>query len=262
MQRFLSTVLFAAATLGLLGAACQTNLGAEVRDEFSQTVALNAAGEFEISNVNGQIEIGTWDRNEVQILATKSARSESDLQDIQIVVTGSGDRVEVDTELPKGWNRSGSVSYRITLPASVTLDADTVNGSVSVNGVNGPMELHSVNGRVEASGAVAAVEANTVNGQLTIRYADRPGSGEHSFETVNGSVRVYLPASVAGRFHAGSVNGSIETDFPLQVTKARFGPSRSLDGELGNGGDTSFSFKTVNGSIDIRSAATTASNSR
>jgi DUF4097 and DUF4098 domain-containing protein YvlB len=79
---------------------------------------------------------------------------------------------------------------------------------------------------------------------------------------VNGSVRVYLPASVAGRFHAGSVNGSIEADFPLQVTKARFGPSRSLDGELGNGGDTSFSFNTVNGSIDILNSETTAANGR
>ena len=124
------------------------------------------------------------------------------------------------------------------------------------------MDLHSVNGRVEASGAVAPVTAKTVNSQLRIRYADKPKSGEHTFETVNGSVRVYLPASVAGRFHAGSVNGSIEADFPLQVTKAGFGPSRSLDGELGNGGDANFSFKTVNGSIDIRSSETTASNSR
>ena len=260
MYRFQPTVLCAAAMLGLLTAACQTNLGAEVRDEFSQTVPLDANGEFEISNVNGEIEIATWNRNEVQILATKSAKNAADLEDVQVVVTGSGDRVEVETELPKGWNRSGSVSYRITLPASVNLDADTVNGSVSVNGVAGPMDLHSVNGRVEATGAVAPVSANTVNGQLTIRYAATPKSGEHEFETVNGSVRVYLPASVAGRFHAGSVNGSIETDFPLQVTKARFGPSRSLDGELGSGGDVSFSFNTVNGSIDIRNSETTAAN--
>ena len=260
MYRLNSTVLSAAMALGLLSTACQSYLGAEVRDEFSQTVALNAGGEFDISNVNGQIEIGAWSRNEVQILATKQAKNEADLEDVRIIVTGSGDRVEVDTKLPKGWNRSGSVSYRIMLPATANLEANTVNGSVSVNGVAGPMDLHSVNGRVEAVGAVAPVLAKTVNGQMTIRYAAKPTSGEHSFETVNGSVRVYLPSDVAGRFHAGSVNGSIEADFPLQVTKAKFGPSRSLDGELGNGGDTSFSFKTVNGSIGIRSSETTAAN--
>jgi DUF4097 and DUF4098 domain-containing protein YvlB len=258
MFRLYSTLLCAAAMLGTFTAAWAAN----VTEEFSQTVALNASGEFDISNVNGQIEIATWNRDEVQILATKSAKNESDLEDVQVVVTGSGNRVEVDTELPQGRNRSGSVSYRITLPASVNLEAHTVNGSVSVKGVAGPMDLHSVNGRVEAAGAVAPVTAKTVNGQLTIRYTDKPQSGEHTFETVNGSVRVYLPASVAGRFHAGSVNGSIEADFPLQVTKARFGPSRSLDGELGNGGDTSFSFNTVNGSIDILNSETTAANGR
>ncbi|MDA0203838.1 MAG: hypothetical protein O3A53_04655 [Acidobacteria bacterium] len=258
MYRLYSTVLCAVAMLGTFTTACD----ADVKEEFSQTVALNAGGEFDISNVNGQVEIATWNRNEVRILATKLAKNESVLKDVQVVVTGSGEKVEVDTKLPKGWNRSGSVSYRITLPASVKLDARTVNGSVSVDGVSGRMDLHSVNGRVEASGAVAPVTAKTVNSQLRIRYADKPKSGEHTFETVNGSVRVYLPASVAGRFHAGSVNGSIEADFPLQVTKAGFGPSRSLDGELGNGGDANFSFKTVNGSIDIRSSETTASNSR
>lgn len=256
MCRLYSTVLCTVALLGSLTAAC----AADVKEEFRQTVALNANGEFEISNVNGQVEIAAWSRNEVQILATKSAKNASDLEDVQVVVTGSGEKVEVETKLPKGWNRSGAVSYRITLPASVNLDAHTVNGSVSVKGVSGPMDLHSVNGRVDASGAVAAVTAKTVNGQLTIRYADKPTGGEHTFETVNGSVRVYLPRSVAGKFHAGSVNGSIEADFPLQVTKAKFGPSRSLDGELGDGGDTSFSFKTVNGSIGIRSVETTASN--
>lgn len=260
MSRISSPVLWTVASFALLSTACQSYLGAEIRDEFSQTVALNANGEFDVSNVNGQIEIATWDRNEVQILATKTARNEADLQDVQIVVTGSGDRVEVDTKLPKGWNRSGSVSYRITLPATVNLEANTVNGTVSVQGVSGPMDLHSVNGKVDASGAVAPVEANTVNGELSIRYAAKPSSGEHEFETVNGSVRVYLPASVAGRFHAGSVNGSIETDFPLQVTKAKFGPTRSLDGELGGGGNTSFSFNTVNGSIDIRSTEATSAN--
>ncbi len=257
MFRLYSTVLCAMALLGAFTAAC-----ADVTEEFSQTVTLNSGGEFDISNVNGRIEIATWSRNEAQILATKSAKNASDLEDVEIVVTGSGNRVEVETELPKGWNRSGSVSYRITVPASVNLEAHTVNGSVSIEGVSGPMDLHSVNGKIEAAGAVDPVNAKTVNGGLTIRYSQQPSNGEHTFGTVNGPVQVYLPASVAGRFQAGSVNGSIESDFPLRVTKAHFGPSRSLDGELGSGGDASFSFKTVNGSIDIRNSAATAANNR
>lgn len=258
MHRFHSSVLCAIALSGLFAIAGQ----ADVKEEFKQTVALNKNGAFDISNVNGTVEIATWNRNEVEILATKSAKTESALKEVQIVITGSGAKVEVETKLPRGWNKGGSVDYHITLPATVTLDADTVNGSVAINGVTGKMELNSVNGSLEANGAIEPVDAETVNGRVTVRYAAAPKAGVHSFEAVNGALKVYLPSSVTGKFHASSVNGSIDADFPLQVQKARFGPSRSLDGELGSGGNVSFTFKTVNGSIGIRNAETTASNNR
>lgn len=243
----------------MLFSGCTHHAHAEVREEFRQTVALNSDGEFEISNVNGSIEVTTWDRNEVQIVATKSANSETALKKIQIEIHGSGDRVEVETELPKGWNSGGSVSYEITMPATAELDAETVNGRLTVNGVTGKMELDSVNGAVEATGAASPVDADTVNGSLTVRYASAPKAGAHELSTVNGGLSVYLPANVAGSFHASTVNGGIRTDFPLEVNKARFGPMSSLDGTLGTGAaDTSFDFATVNGAIRIRNASAAA----
>lgn len=252
-------VLSAVALFG----ACAHVGHAKVTEEFRQTVALDADGQFDISNVNGSIEIATWNRNEVQIIATKSASSEAALEQVQIEITGSGDRVEVETKLPRGWNKSGSVSYQITLPAAAHLEAETVSGSLKVRGVTGEMELDSVNGAVEATGAVGPVDAATVNGSLTVRYGRTPEQGSHEFDTVNGGLRVYLPATVAGSFHASTVNGGIRTDFPLEVKKARFGPMRSLDGTLGPGtSDTSFDLATVNGGIGIRNAADTESSVR
>jgi DUF4097 and DUF4098 domain-containing protein YvlB len=254
--------------LGVVGAVmlfsgCAHHAHAEVREEFRQTVALDADGEFEISNVNGSIEISTWSRNEVQIVATKSANSEAALKKIEIEIHGSADRVEVGTELPKGWNSGGSVSYEITMPATAQLEAETVNGRLTVTGVTAEMELDSVNGAVEANGAIGPVDADTVNGSLTVRYASAPKAGSHELNTVNGGLRVYLPADVAGSFHASTVNGGIHTDFPLEVKKARFGPMSSLDGTLGAGtSDTSFDLATVNGAIRIRSDGETESSVR
>jgi hypothetical protein len=47
------------------------------------------------------------------------------------------------------------------------------------------------------------------------------------------------------------VNGDINTDFPLEVRKAKYGPQRSLSGTLGSGGPQ-ISLETVNGPIEIR----------
>ena len=63
---------------------------------------------------------------------------------------------------------------------------------------------------------------------------------------------VTLPGSVNADVEARTVNGEIETDFPLTVT-GRFGPRR-LNGKIGNGGRT-LSLGTVNGAIRIRRAS-------
>ena len=58
-----------------------------------------------------------------------------------------------------------------------------------------------------------------------------------------------LPADVNADVRASTVNGDIETDFPLTIT-GRFGPRR-LNGTIGRGG-RSLSLETVNGGIRIK----------
>ena len=94
------------------------------------------------------------------------------------------------------------------------------------------------------------MRAETVNGALVVVFDDAPERGELKLSSVNGSVKLHLPASAQGTFRAETVNGSIRTDFPLEVTKAKFGPMSSLEGTLGEG-QASFDIETVNGSIRI-----------
>jgi DUF4097 and DUF4098 domain-containing protein YvlB len=98
------------------------------------------------------------------------------------------------------------------------------------------------------------VKASSTNGAVRVSYAALPASGSHRYSTTNGAVHVSLPSSASGRFTAETVNGRIRTDFPLEVHKARWGGSSSLEGTLGNGG-ASFHFSTVNGSIEIEKSS-------
>jgi DUF4097 and DUF4098 domain-containing protein YvlB len=68
---------------------------------------------------------------------------------------------------------------------------------------------------------------------------------------VNGSVTVSLPKQLDADLEAETVNGAIETDYPITVS-GRLTP-RHLSGRIGQGG-RSLRLKTVNGSIHIRSA--------
>jgi DUF4097 and DUF4098 domain-containing protein YvlB len=61
-----------------------------------------------------------------------------------------------------------------------------------------------------------------------------------------------MPAGVNADVKASTVNGGIETDFPLTVS-GRFGP-KNISGRIGAGG-RELNIKSVNGGIHWRSAS-------
>jgi len=69
------------------------------------------------------------------------------------------------------------------------------------------------------------------------------------FNTVNGSVTVLLPAGANADVEAATVNGSLESDFPLTI-QGRFS-NRRMRGTIGDGGHL-LKLETVNGSVTIR----------
>jgi hypothetical protein len=237
-----------------LSPACHVDFeDRSVSESVEHTVALDPQGRFKIENPRGLIRVETWDRPEVRIQADKYAGTRDALKEVRIEIHGEGARVEVRTDVPDRfgiWGGfTGSVDYRVTLPATVRLEASTVNGQVEVEGVSGDIEVSSVNGRVTATDAQGEVRASTINGRVEVTHLTLPESAHHEYSCINGTVRVYLPDSAAGRFHLEWVNGSVDSDFPLELGRKWPGP-KAIDAQLGEG-KNDFKFSTVNGSIKI-----------
>jgi len=142
-------------------------------------------------------------------------------------------------------NNDVSVNFTVEVPAGVELDVVTVNGAVDVERVQGAVDAVTVNGdiTIETEGAASAT---TVNGSIEARVGELTHDTE--FESVNGGITLWLPAGVSADVDATTVNGNIETDFPITI-KGRWGP-RSASGEIGGGG-VNLEITTVNGSIKI-----------
>jgi DUF4097 and DUF4098 domain-containing protein YvlB len=224
-----------------------------VSESEEHTIALDPQGRFQIENPRGLIRVETWDRPEVRIEADKYAGTREALEEVRVEITGEGDHVEVKTHTRDGfglWGGSGgSVDYRISLPATVRLEASTVNGQVEVDGVSGDIEISSVNGQVTATDTQGEVRASTINGKVEVRHASLPERAHHEYSCINGTVRIYLPGSAAGRFHVEWVNGTVDSDFPMEFGRSWPGP-REVDTQLGEGG-SHFKLSTVNGTIKI-----------
>jgi DUF4097 and DUF4098 domain-containing protein YvlB len=229
-------------------AACQ-ELPVE-REEFQKTIPLAGDGSFRLENVNGRVDLDTWDQPQVDLHAVKKAHRP---QDIEIRVSSSPRSVEVRTVDTRSsrllFGSRSSVDYTIHVPKGVRLDLDDVNGTAEIKDPSGRVSVSTVNGRIVVQDARGEVRATTTNGTVKVTCSRVDPQGDYDLTTTNGKVEVVVPGNVNARFEGRTVNGWIETDLPLAVSGQLL--NRRLNGQLGEGG-ASFKLSTVNGSLAVR----------
>jgi len=233
------------------------SLIADVTEEETFSFPLSDGGSFSISNVNGSINITGGSGSTVEIVATKKADNQKELDKIKIEISASADEIVVETELGDSdkWyshsSDSGSVTYEVIVPAGSMLDSvETVNGSVTISGVSGNVAAESVNGGLDLRDLAGDAKLSTVNGSVDAAFARLEGQQRVKAETVNGRVTLKLPENADVEIKADTLNGGINgRDFGLETEKGFVGSD--LNGKIGNG-SARINIDTVNGSIKIQ----------
>jgi DUF4097 and DUF4098 domain-containing protein YvlB len=144
-----------------------------------------------------------------------------------------------------------SVAFTVQVPAGVRLVASTVNGEIEAGGLGADVAATTVNGDVQVSTSGLA-RATTVNGSIQASMGRADWDGAISFNTVNGSITVKLPENASADVSASTVNGGMNTDFPLTV-QGKFS-MKNMKGTIGSGG-RDLDMATVNGSIHLKSGS-------
>ena len=200
---------------------------------------------------NGGIRVVAWDGDSVRVSARlqTQARSDSDARDMLKDVRISADGRRIRADGPRSRDReSWSVSYMVFVPRRFDLTLEASNGALSVAGVTGRLDLRTVNGSVNLTDAGGDVHARTQNGSVNVQLVGSKwdGSGLDA-ETQNGSVRLAIPESYAAQVETGTVNGRVNTDFPITV-QGRISHRFSLPL---NGGGPPIRAMTTNGSVTL-----------
>lgn len=242
---------------GVLVSSISLSVFADINEtvENSFTVASNST--FSLSNINGSVDIVSWNENNIKVIATIEADNQEDRDRIKVKMNQSGQKVTVITEYEKNSsfnrNNSGEVSYKVWMPANTNLeDIELVNGSLTIADIHGEVEAELVNGSIKATGLKSDSEFSSVNGSIKAYYQSFDGDiNDVEIETVNGSIKLYLPENVNAKLDIDTLHGSIKTDFGLQAEKKSF-VGKSLTGNIGQGG-AKINLESVNGSIKVLS---------
>jgi hypothetical protein len=262
----------------LLAASAQA---ATLKEHFDKTVPLKSGSQVTLRNVNGSVRVEAWDRGEVQIEADKQVKAGTDsaarkfMDQVRIDVTPGGGGLRIETHAPKrgdgiweamfGNSINYHVNYTLHVPRQAAVDAESVNGGVSLAGTHGKVRLETTNGAVDvqdvtgnvdagstnggisATRVAGAVKAETTNGAVDVELTALPAGSDLRFESTNGSVHVRLPRDARLSVDAETTNGHVKSDF--EVPGAKPG-KRSLKGDI-NGGGGQLKIRTTNGGIEI-----------
>jgi DUF4097 and DUF4098 domain-containing protein YvlB len=230
---------------GALGQLDHRRQGSDSRQSGSRidsTFTFAADGTVDLTSFSGDITVRGWTRNQARV------RASTERGNLRWRFTSN--RITVETDMYRG--RTGETEYEVSVPEGTRVILRSMNGSLTVAGVKGEVDLHTNNGDVEVADAVGRVEMVTLSGDVTgLRLR-----GEVDATSLNGTVSL---TDVQGRMvHAESTSGSIE----LTNVVSRDIDVSTVSGEVDFVGSLDpqgqYSFQSHSGSVTLTIPPTTS----
>lgn len=221
----------------------------EIRE---QTLAMSGAPIAIDGKQNGGISVKGWDQGQVLVRArvqtgAPTAAEAADLAK-QIRIETSGAKIYASGPENRR-NYHWDVSYEVFVPRRADLSLETHNGGISISEVNGKIDFNALNGGVVLRKVGGAVRGSTTNGGLVVELSGDRWDGETlDVRTTNGGVILSIPENYSAKLETGTVNGSINVDFPVTVQGKI---NKELAVNLGSGGAT-VKAVTTNGGVRVK----------
>jgi hypothetical protein len=252
MQKRIQWLLLAPAALATWG--CDFDPGDwgpsdRYKEEFRSTHKLAPGGTISVEGFNGSIEVVASEGAGVEVAGSKYARDEDRMKGIRIDVDESGGGLRIRAIRPVEINCNCGVRFSLRVPKQVKLDdLVTSNGSVRIEGTEGPVRAKTSNGAVKIWRVKGEVNVKTSN--ASIEMIDSSGSA--SLETSNGRIKA---DGVRGGFDAQTSNASVDATIlemeagkPVRVASS----NGTLNLQFEKWNSNSLRATTSNSSINLR----------
>lgn len=236
-------------------------------DEWTRTYTVAKGGRVELATASGDINVVPAAGSAVEVRATREARARSDeaaqavLKNLLMQEKVSDGSVHIDAGgFPgsPGFRQNVRVEFRVSVPPSLIVSLKTDRGNINIENAEGTFIVASTNGQIGARALAGSLDATGVNGPIQVGIAEV--KGDVRLATVNGPVRLYLPADVKARVDASTVNGGVTVD-PAFNLKAADETRTHVSGTI-NGGGAKIELRTTNGPVQILDRATVSGQRR
>jgi DUF4097 and DUF4098 domain-containing protein YvlB len=223
--------------------------------------------EIRIGTASGKVTISTWDRQSIEVSASRPPRQRFELATSGLLDLSHafGASAILEIRCPAGTNATiGTASGRVIANGELgRLSVTSVSGNIALQRAR-VAELRTVSGRIEAESVtdlarVATRSGNVVIGDVAIaeistasgRVAAGPATGDLRAQSVSG--RLELQTNGRANVAARTVSGSITVQLPLGTQPRLAIRTRSpVDFAGVQGEDCTCQLQSVSGRVEVR----------
>jgi len=185
-----------------------------------------------VSNTVGDTDISSWEKNEVRIIAKKtaSARTSEEAREyagdmkLKVVKRNTG-RVKIDVDYPDwggergvldalfGKRPTGRVDFEIRVPLKAVVVITATGGDVSAEDLGSAVAIAVTSGDVEVRGIKGSLAVTATSGDIDVDEVD----GDTEISATSGDVTV---VAVSGALAVGVTTGDVyckDVDGPMAV---------------------------------------------
>ena len=217
------------------------------------------------SDHNGGIYATGWSGSTYSVQACKAVAPETNAADVRVRL--SGNTLSSDGPDEGRW----VVYFIVRAPRGATLDLDSTNGPVSIEGINGTInarvtngpislkdstgriDLRSTNGPISIAGESGDVKASATNGPLSVKLAGGSWQGNLDASTKNGPLSLKLPRGYRSGVVLRSSGGPLSCR--AEDCRVRYTSDDDDDDpreiQLGSG-PANIHLSTVNGPVSVK----------
>ena len=156
---------------------------------------------LQIKIQRGDVQIQSWDKNEVSVTGTLDELSEG------FVFEQKGNNLNIEDKMPRHYNGSDNNGSKLTIkvPKTVKLNADTISANLQISQTQGELELNTVSGNISADNLGGNPTLHTVSGDITTKGL----KGKVMLDTVSGEIK--------DSESKGEINGDFKTAKEVNV---------------------------------------------
>lgn len=249
--------------VSILGAGCA--LGAGKGEQ--KTYPVENGTVLKIYHKNGDIDISSWDREEIQLEAVRHSSLLGVFVKEPKIDVVTGKEFIIRTVYSSSASESFRIQYRIKVPKKVLVkevessngninvenvsgdvNAKTSTGGIHINKVNGFVKAVSSNGKINITGVEGLSGALTESGDISV---EAPAIRDNlDINSSSGSITVFLSPDISAQLEAGTSSGTIAYEnLPLSISQSS---KTKITGKLGDGGNQKINIKTSSGSIKLK----------